>query len=184
MKVIGSGDDVKYYSLEKRVVAMDNSEVVGSFISIRDNTEEQKNLRQEIYSANHDRLTGLYTKEYLYKSVERKLKQNPDTDYIVGYVDVKNFKIVNDIFGSNFGDYSIQCIAKLVNDIVPSEGLTGRLAGDTFGIAMPAALFNKDAINQKLSDFIVKSGKVEHRIMVHIGVYEVTEKNIDGFDYV
>ena len=178
-KVLGSGEDVRYYSLEKRSVSMDDEEVVGTFISIRDNTEEQKSLRQELFNANHDELTGLYTREFLYKSVERKLKQNPDVPYIVGYVDVKNFKVVNDIFGNSFGDYAIQKIGELVDSLVPKGELTGRLAGDTFGFAMPKTAFDQEATMDKLSEFVVKQGKIEHRIMIHIGIYEVTEKGLD-----
>ncbi len=178
-KVLGSGNNVRFYSIDKRNVENDNSRVVGSLISVRDNTEEQKNLQMELFNANHDTLTGLYTKEYLYKSFERKINRNLDIAFLAGYVDVKNFKIVNDIFGNDFGDYAIKCIADLVSSFVPKEGICGRLAGDTFGFVMPVNKFDKDSVNKKLSDFVVSNGKVEHRIMINIGIYEVNEKGLD-----
>ncbi len=178
-KVLGSGNDVRFYSIEKRKVETSNSRVVGSLISVRDNTQEQRNLQMELFNANHDTLTGLYTKEYLFKSFERKLKQSMDVAFLAGYVDVKNFKIVNDIFGNDFGDYAIKCIAELVNSFVPKEGICGRLAGDTFGFAMPVNKFDKEKVSNKLADFVVSKGKIEHRIMINIGIYEVNEKGLD-----
>ena len=178
-KVLGSGNDVSFYSIERNIVTLDGLKVIGSYIKVRDYTEEQSTLRKELFNANHDSMTGLYTKEFLYRSIERKLNQNFDVNYLVGYVDVKNFKIVNDIFGNDFGDYAIRCIAEFVKSFVPREGFSGRLAGDTFGFAMPVNKFDKKLIEKKLSEFVVTNGKIEHRIMMRIGVYEVNEKGLD-----
>ena len=111
----GRGEDTRYYELEMHKVADERGNWVGSFLVITDNTKQKRDFARQLYNANHDPLTGLYTRSYLYEQIRRELSANPDTDYLVAFVDVRNFKIVNDIFGKKFGDYAIQCIAKLIS---------------------------------------------------------------------
>ncbi|MBR1392217.1 MAG: diguanylate cyclase [Ruminococcus sp.] len=96
-RVIGRGDDAGYFSLDKRSVNADSKHIAGSFLVISDNTEEQRRLRRELYNSTHDSLTGLFTKQHLYDCIRQALDKDHDTLYSVLFLDVKNFKIVNDI---------------------------------------------------------------------------------------
>ena len=44
---------------------------------------------------------------------------------------------------------------------------------------MPVNKFDKEKVSNKLADFVVSKGKIEHRIMINIGIYEVNEKGLD-----
>jgi len=176
---LGSGTEKRYLNLEKSTVKDEKGKVTGSLLSVRDNTEEQMNLQRELYNASHDRLTGLYTREYLYEKIRKKLASDPDTDYLVVFVDVKNFKIVNDIFGTDFGDFALICIAGKLRDYSTENHVYGRLAGDTFGVCMPADEFDHDMLEKMLSDFTVNDGTAEYHILIHLGVYQVTDKTAE-----
>ena len=178
-KVLGSGDEAKYYLLEKQMVEDERGRTAGSFLSIRDNTEEQKTLRRQKYIATHDLLTGVYTRDHLYSRIAERLQQEPDCTQLILFVDVKDFKIVNDIFGNEFGDFALRRIAEWVRESLSDNCLYGRLAGDTFGVCMPAAEFDPERIEDKLAKFVVRDGSVEHHILIHLGVYEVTEPELD-----
>lgn len=178
-KVIGDGDDARYYSIQKHTVRYDRKYLAGSFVSIHDNTEEQRKVQQEIYNSTHDSLTGLFTKQYLYEQIQRRLNSDDDTDYYVVFVDVKNFKIVNDIFGTNFGDLAIQQIASWIRSRVTDNSIYGRLAGDTFGVFRPALGFNPDKLEEDLGNFIVSDGTVEYHLQMNLGVYEVADWNTE-----
>ena len=176
---IGSGEEKKYYSFSKRTVTDDRGKTSGKVLSIRDNTAEQIKLKKEIYNACHDNLTGLYTREYLFESIRKRIEQRPDTTYMAVFVDVKNFKIVNDIFGNKFGDHAIKCIADLIRCCNSGNSVYGRLAGDTFGVLVPKNEFNEKELEKKLSAFIVRDGNKEHRVIIHLGVYEVSDTDIE-----
>ena len=168
--VIGSGNDAKYYVLEKREVRDNRDRVTGSFLSIRDNTAEQLHFQQELYNTTHDNLTGLYTKEYLYYKIRELILNNPSEEYMIIFVDVKNFKIVNDVFGTAFGDYAIQRIAEWIQNRLCENGVCGRLAGDTFGVCLPVRFFDELRIEKSLADFEVTKDTLFHHVLIHLGV--------------
>jgi diguanylate cyclase (GGDEF)-like protein len=178
-KALVSEDGVRYYSIEKRTVYDAKNRVSGSFISVRDNTEEQRNIRAEIYNATHDILTGLYNREYLYERVRKQIEENPNVRYRVAFLDVKGFKIVNDVFGNQFGDLAIKTIAKWLRTTFSGKCLHGRLGGDTFGFMVPANYFDKKKVENDLDNFVVKDKDKSYKLMIHIGVYEVIDPSVD-----
>ena len=177
--VTGSGDNARYYALEKHTVVDDRGRAAGSFLSIRDNTEEQRRVQREIYNATHDSLTGLFTREYLYERIHQKLLEKPNKEFYVFFVDVKNFKIVNDIFSSAFGDYALQRIADWIRTQASEDWVYGRLAGDTFGVCHPVGDFDEQRLEDLLSRFVVKNKQAECHILIHVGIYKVSERNMD-----
>ena len=180
-RVVGSGDDARYYYIENCFVSEDNKHLAGSYLIIRDNTEEQRRLQRELYNSTHDSLTDLYTKQHLYECIRTTLNNQNDIHYTAVFIDVKNFKIVNDVFGSEFGDKAIQQIADWLRTVMNPPCLYGRLVGDTFGAFMPTEQFNllKETFEKTLSRFIVSDGNIEHRLLIHLGVYEVTDTTLD-----
>ena len=173
------GSEKKYYYLEKHKVENDRGHRVGAFISIRDITEEQLALEKERYNATHDALTEMYTKEYLFQLFRKMLDENPDTDYYVVYGNINDFKIVNDIFGNEFGDFVLKYIASIIQFQVQDKGICGRLVGDTFGICIPVDKFDEESFEKELTHFTVSDGTVEHYILMHLGVYKVIKRELE-----
>ena len=173
-------DGVKrYYAVEMHTVKDDANGVTGSLLSIRDNTGERRSFEEEKFNATHDGLTGLYNKDYLYNRIQEKIISYPDTQYLVLFLDVKNFKIVNDVFGMEFGDYSIKCIAEWIRKDRSDKCVYGRIAGDTFGMCIPKDEFDIEKTEKELSEFIVQEGSKIHHIPIHIGVYEVNKEDAE-----
>ena len=178
-RVIGSGDEAMYYSLEKRTVTDEANHMAGSFLTIHDSTEEQRRIKRELYNSTHDALTGLYTKQHLYTCIRSRLDADQSTPYLVIFVDVKNFKIVNDVFSAAFGDLALMQIAYWIRQHMNGKCVYGRLGGDTFGIFMPEADFDSEAISSQLTDFTVTDGRLTHHLLIHLGVYSVAEREVD-----
>ncbi|MBO4749439.1 MAG: EAL domain-containing protein [Lachnospiraceae bacterium] len=178
-KTIGPEDDLKYYELEKRTLKDDRGRIAGSFLSVRDTTLDQQHFEQELYGSMHDSLTGLDSKELLYQKISELLRKKPNAEYMIVYVDVKNFKIVNDVFGYAFGDHALRCIADWVKVGLSESAICGRLGGDTFGACLPVDEFDPHRIEQALADFVVRKNNVSHNILIHLGVYVIAEKNLD-----
>ena len=178
-RVLGGGGNASYFALERHGVSDERGRQVGSFLTIRNNTEEQRILEAEKYNARHDRLTDLYTKEHLYESIQALLREHPDIDYAIVYIDVKDFKIVNDIFGNEFGDFALCSISDWLRTHVPPGSVYGRIGGDTFGVCIPVDAFDPDAYEKELFQFTIRDKGIEHSVLIHLGVYEIAEKDLE-----
>ena len=178
-RVLVSGTEVRYYSFRKSSVSDEKKVKMGSYLIAHDITNEKTELQRQRFNATHDTLTQLYNKEYLYECIRDILKANPDEQYCVIFVDLMDFRLVNDVFGHAFGDFALKTVAAWLKEFVPQEGVFGRLGGDTFGVLMPVSDFHEDEVEEKLSQFIINDGTVEHNLLIHLGIYEVRKTDMD-----
>ena len=176
---IGEDENKQYYTLEKRAVTNDLGKKVGSLFAVHDITEETRTLEMERYNATHDTLTDLYTKEYLYEVFAEMLEKNPDMDYYVIYANINDFKVVNDIFGNLFGDYVLKYIAGKIQNEMGEKAICGRFVGDNFGMCIPVDEFDEERIAKELTHFTVTDGEIEHFVLMHLGIFKVTDKTLD-----
>ncbi|SCW64527.1 diguanylate cyclase (GGDEF) domain-containing protein [Ruminococcaceae bacterium YRB3002] len=170
---LGTGEETQYTYLAMRSIADEKGTITGSYLSVRDITEEQQEMRREMYRSTHDALTGLYTKEYLHHNIDKRLENDRETDYMIGFVEVANFKLINDVFGKAFGDFTIKSIAEFITTHVSEKTLYGRLSESSFGVLIDKEHFDEDALNKALETFTVKDDNLEHRILIHFGVYDI-----------
>ncbi len=149
----------------------------GSFLTIYDRTEDEQRLQKEVYLASHDRLTGLYNRDCLYDRARTLIDENPDTFFLVIALDIKEFKLVNDIFSKESGDKVLVKIADILRELATPHEVYGRISGDRFGFVLPADEFNPVPIEFRLSNLQVDEG-VNYPISPHLGIYEVTNRQL------
>jgi diguanylate cyclase (GGDEF)-like protein/PAS domain S-box-containing protein len=108
------------------------------FGSISDVTErKQSNISLE-YLATHDSLTGVYNR----REFERRLQsgllkaQNQNSDLTLLYMDLDQFKVVNDTCGHKAGDLLIKQLSQKLDGVVMEKGILARLGGDEFGVLL------------------------------------------------
>jgi len=169
----------RYYAMEKRTIRDGRGYVDGAFLSIRDDTQAQLDLMRQTYRARHDELTGLYTRSYLYSRIREKLEAGTGELYCLVFANVSSFKLINDIFGIEFGNNVLRQIADLLRRSVPEGGLYGRLGGDTFGILVPKSDFDTAGIEALLTGFTVSAGEIDYHVLIHLGVYEVSDASLE-----
>ena len=166
----------KTYIVEKKTVKDSEQHMVGFFISVHDNTEDEKIIQAERYIATHDILTGLYTKEELFKLTKDIIKE--DNVWIVGFADINNFKLLNDIFGNQIGDCALKFVARWIESFTQT-GICGRISSDKFGFCIPKKEFDDEKIQQELTNLILKTKNIERQLIVHLGIYEVRVKELE-----
>ncbi|MEM7287141.1 MAG: EAL domain-containing protein [Actinomycetota bacterium] len=87
------------------------------------------------HEATHDGLTGLTNRSAAMATLQQALartRRAPERDLAVMYVDVDDFKQINDRFGHNAGDIVLQTIARRMVDTIREGDLACRLGGDEF----------------------------------------------------
>ena len=172
-------DDVQYYVIENHIVNDDRGRFAGSFLTVRDNTEEHRKLKREMYNATHDRLTGLYTKEFLFQRISEVLNTTPEIKRYIISLNVRNFKVVNDIFSTDFGDKVLIYLAERIRGELSEDSIFGRLGGDVFGACVPVDEFDIEYFEKKLSSFRAADSNIDYHILIHVGVCEVTDIDTD-----
>ncbi len=104
-----------------------------------DITQTKKMEEQLSYQATHDNLTGLANRLAFEKSLEKILQscqQNTKQQSVLLYLDLDQFKIVNDTCGHVAGDELLRQLAHILSQKMRSTDLLARLGGDEFGIIL------------------------------------------------
>lgn len=100
-----------------------------------------KAQKEERLAARTDYVTGAvnarYFNELLQMEVER-IRRYPHPITVV-FIDVDNFKLVNDLFGHKMGDEVLRCIASELKSQLRSTDFIARLGGDEFALLLPSA---------------------------------------------
>ena len=172
---LGTGDDEQYTFLSMRSVVDEKGHVTGNYLSIRDITEDQRELKREMYNSTHDSLTGFYTKEYFFEQIEKRLRSDKETKYMIGYMEIANLKTINDVFGSRFAELTIKRSAEFIQEGVSEKSLYGKLSDDAFGILIEKEDFGNKPVEEKLSNFVVSDNGLDYHVLIHYGVYDISE---------
>ncbi len=104
----------------------------------RDVRVHAEDARQARWLAGHDSLTGLPNRLQLEKAATKLLEnaRRSHQQVAVIYVDLDNFKPVNDQHGHETGDRVLAIIATRLSDFIEGKGLVARVGGDEFVIAL------------------------------------------------
>ena len=114
----------------------------------KEHTEHQKRILE---MARQDYLTGLATRWYLQDFIERNRHERSITCI---YIDLDNFKAVNDTFGHQAGDRALAATAEMMQNEFP-DGFCARMGGDEFMIVL---LGRRDihAIADRVNEFMTR----------------------------
>lgn len=176
---LGNGIDTRYYKLSRGSFNDSNGNKLGSYVRVGDITEQKLRLAKELFAANHDTLTGVYTKEYAFKKINDRMKQNGLKGYYIAAINICDFKMFNDVFGREFGDCALIQVADWMRKYSDDRCVFGRISGDIFGSCLPKEMFIEELIEEDLKVFKVNKGAKEHHITIHIGFYEIEETDDD-----
>ena len=171
---IGEGDEASYYFLEGRPVLDRKGNKMGMMLSVRDDTDSHREMMQRMYDSTHDALTGLYTNEYLVSCIEKQLSSGKDEDYLILYVNISNYTIINDVFGREFGTLTLKTLARYIRSYGKGRMLYGKVGEHTFEILIRKDKFKPEPLNDYLKNFTISDNGMEHSIVLHIGVYDVS----------
>lgn len=150
---------------------------IGCYFLMHDKTMDIERLRKERYRHTHDMLTGLNNRQYFYEIVQKEIEQNPEEKYYMIGTDIKDFKLINDLFGTRMGDAILIRLAEVMRRVLPTETIIGRLESDRFSFFMPKSLFQEKQLQEGLDEVTKMISSSEYQMVIHAGIYEIREED-------
>lgn len=148
-----------------------------------DSMQERINdaTRQLTHQAHHDALTGLVNRRQFEIRLERVLKSSHEhgLHHVFCYMDLDQFKVVNDTCGHSAGDELLRQISLILSNRVRDRDTLARLGGDEFGLLLenclvPDARIIAEELRELVQDFrFVHQDKI-FSIGVSIGMVAIT----------
>lgn len=128
------------YGIEDSAAPIRNEkhELLGVVLVFHDVTEQRRLSGEMSYRATHDNLTGLVNRaefETRLRRVLRKAHEEGSEHYLL-YIDLDQFKLVNDSCGHAVGDELLQQVSKLLTASIRDRDTLARLGGDEFAIIL------------------------------------------------
>jgi diguanylate cyclase (GGDEF)-like protein/PAS domain S-box-containing protein len=122
--------------------AKTHTDATGRLVQIsgtaRDITEQKAFQHQLSYHAEHDALTGLFNRNYFQQELERTVARvaRSGSDCALFYIDLDQFKYINDTLGHPAGDRLLVDVAALLSSHVRDGDLLARFGGDEFTLLL------------------------------------------------
>lgn len=115
-----------------------SGDVLGVVLVFHDVTEQRRLSGEMSYRATHDALTGLVNRAEFETRLRRTLDKAHEerSEHALLYIDLDQFKLVNDACGHSVGDQLLQQVAKLLSEAVRARDTLARLGGDEFAVIL------------------------------------------------
>ena len=135
-------------------------------------TRLQREQEKLAHEASHDSLTGLLNRKLFRESVEEALvaSREQGRKSAILYVDLDDFKPVNDGHGHAMGDEVLKIIASRLKSSLKSSDIVARLGGDEFGVVL-RDVPNKDMLD-KIARIILSA--IEQNIVLDNACFQIS----------
>jgi diguanylate cyclase (GGDEF)-like protein/PAS domain S-box-containing protein len=112
--------------------------VMGAVLVFRDVSDQRRMAREMNYRATHDALTGLVNRTDFEARLQHTLRlaHADDSSHALMYIDLDQFKLVNDACGHAAGDQLLRQVSSLLKQCVRTRDTLARLGGDEFGVIL------------------------------------------------
>lgn len=175
--------DKQQFAIEHTVAPIKGPDgsILGAIIIFRDETENRALASKLTYQASHDMLTGLVNRHEFESRLEQTLPVviSQELPYAICYMDLDQFKIINDTCGHNAGDEMLRQISHVLRGNLRKSDTLARLGGDEFGVLLEGCTIDKareiaETLLSSINDFHFSWEGQVFDIGVSIGVAPIT----------
>lgn len=183
-RILTDDGEMIVVSQETALLAHEPHKVVtGTVQDISRQKESERMIHQLAY---YDELTGLCSRAFYHERIEQIIKSSKRNhkQFAFLYLDLDEFKYINDSFGHNIGDQFLQAVAQRIQFVIRDVDIAVRLGGDEFCVlvddlsdefqAIEVAERCLDEINRPL---ILAGNHLKPRVSIGIAIYPKDGEN-------
>jgi diguanylate cyclase (GGDEF)-like protein/PAS domain S-box-containing protein len=155
--------------------------VIGAVIVFHDVTKERRLKRALSYQASHDALTGLINRREFDNRLHAAVlsAQRGEGAYALLYIDLDQFKVVNDTCGHQAGDRLLRDVTGLLQGRVRASDTIARLGGDEFGVLLEGCTPEQsarvaDGVRQAIKEYRFIWGATTLSVGASVGVVQIS----------
>jgi len=173
------------YGIEFDITPLRDAQGVmhGTVIVMRDVTQSRDQVRTLSWQATHDPLTGLINRREFELRLTNMLNNatSHDRQHALCYIDLDNFKLINDTCGHNAGDALLRMIADALRSKIRDTDTLARIGGDEFGLILYSCDLDRarligDTLRQSLADLDFQWESQEFGTSGSIGIVPVNSR--------
>lgn len=132
----------------------------------------------EDYVNSHDVLTQLYTQEKLIREIRHRLMENPDQRYLLVLGNIRNFGMINKLFGIEAGNRILVGIADILREECTDEEVYGRYRDDRFVLLVKREKFHEHVFSKHLQRVTKLVESPIYTLQVKLGIYDIPDANM------
>ena len=166
-----------YFNFEYRNMRDRRGNSIGCFFKLEDKTDDVIRFKEEQYRATHDRLTGLYNRESFFEKAQEIIKACPENQMLLLASNIKDFKLINELYGLEMGDKVLLKQAELIRENLGENAAAGRISGDKFALLMPKNRFDEERFMKSVEQLCSLTENNNYKMHVYIGVYIVVDQD-------
>ena len=133
------------------------------------------------WSTYHDYLTQLLNREGFFLNVSRILQRNPEESYYLIRSNIREFKLVNQLFGYDKGNEILIATGEVLRSETLKTEAAGRIQGDHFVFLMKKEDYDETLIKEHFSRISGIMENSKYVLQYHFGVYPIDDKSMDVF---
>lgn len=170
----------RLYKVRYRHLIDEDARPLGHMYIIQNLSDIVDNGSGEQYRLTHDELTHLYNREG-FTAATRQLLSNikDDRRYLLLYSNIKDFKLINQLFGLEKGNDILLNIGEMLAQQVKDDDVYGRINGDHFALVMPKERFEEKTFKKAVKEITGRLTSKSYSLHFQIGVYEITDPDMD-----
>lgn len=130
------------------------------------------------YNRTHDTLTGLYNQEEAFHLIRQKLLENPDKRYLLVNGNIREFHMVNLLFGYGTGNAVLEGVANLMKEHYGDDEICAHIRADRFILFIEKERFHQDLVLQHLTALQSLIKSPVYTLKIHLAVYEILDADL------
>ncbi len=155
--------------------------IIGVVMVFHDVSKERRLRRALAYQASHDALTGLINRREFENRLNEALlvaRTDGEVSHVLLYLDLDQFKLVNDTCGHQAGDRLLKEITGILQTRIRAKDTIARLGGDEFGILLQDCTSDRaakiaDTLRQAIREYRFEWEDGAMNVGVSIGIVEI-----------
>ena len=162
----------RQYEIEYEDIYYDYN-LIGSYLKLTDKTDEISRFLKQRFLATHDSLTGVYNRDYFFEAANKMLKEDPDTPRLMLCTNIRQFKLVNELFGEETGDRILIEIAHTGREVCIHGAVMGRISDDRFACMAKKEFFSEELIEIFQKNAQKALGDSVYKVDLRVGICEI-----------